>query len=113
MLIRLVFDPHVTDTDMYQFIINPTGSLFDGRNEDKSYNFDCQYGAKIFYDRGYWSCEFAIDEKELDNAKIRPGEVWAMILFRSRIGQAGVCCSTWPTFGYTKKMALYPLAIFK
>ncbi len=110
---EIVFDPHITDTDMYQFIINPTGSLFDSQNEDKSVNFKCEYGAKTFNDRGYWSCEFAIDEKELDNAKIRSGEIWALILFRSRIGQAGVCCSTWPTFGYTKKMYLYPLAVFK
>ena len=112
--VELVFDPDNTGKDFYQFVINPTGALWDcAPGFDSSKNYKCEYKASVFRDRGYWACEFAIDGKELDNHPIKPGTIWSLTLCRVRIGPASEHGSIWPLFGWTHRMELYPIAIFR
>jgi hypothetical protein len=111
--VEILFDPGNTEKDYYQFVINPAGGLFDQANREKSLNFKCQYNAKVFYDRGYWGCEFALDGKDLDNHPITPGTIWSMVLCRTRIGPASELGAIWPMFGWTQQAELYPFALFK
>ena len=111
--VEIIFDPANTERDMYQFVINPAGALFDQANRDTKKNFKCQYEAAIFPDRGYWACEFALDGRDLDNHPIRPGAMWSLNLFRTRIGGGSEQGAMWPTFGFSQRMDLYPIAVFK
>ena len=110
---ELIFDPGNTEKDTYQFVINPAGALFDNFNQDTSKNFKCEYKAKIFQDRGYWACEFALEGKELDNHVIEPGVIWSLVVFRVRIGAAAEHGAIWPLFGRAHNVPLYPIAVFK
>ena len=108
---ELIFDPGMTGRGMYQFVINAGNGLYDQADEDKGKNFQCEYRSGVFKDRGYWACEFAIDGAEMGKP-IQAGTVWAMNLFRTRIGPASEQCGIWPTFGFSKRMDIYPLALF-
>ena len=44
---------------------------------------------------------------------IKPGTIWSLNVFRVRIGAASEHGGIWPTFGWTQRLKLYPLAIFK
>ena len=112
--VELIFDPRVTGTEHYQFVVNCVGAVFDRASKGgRSRNFKCEYAAKIFFDRGYWALEFALDGKELDGAAVKPGEIWGLNVFRVRIGAASEHGVIWPTFGWAHRMDLYPIALFK
>lgn len=111
--VEICFDPENEAKLYYQFVINTRNALFDQANGDRSENFKCQYKTALFPKRGYWACEFAIDGKDLDDHPIAPGAVWSLNVFRVRIGPASEHGTIWPTFGWTARKELYPLAIFK
>ncbi len=111
--VELIFDPDITGGRSYQFVINSAGVLFDNVNGNASKNFKCQYGAKVFRDRGYWACEFAINGKDLDNHPIAPGKLWSLNVFRVRIGPASEHGVIKPLYGRAHRMNLYPLAVFR
>lgn len=110
---ELLFDPAMTEKDVYQFVINPNGAVFDHLNMDKSKNFKCQFKAALFPDRGYWACEFALRGEDLDNHRIKSGIMWALNVFHTRVGTASEAGSMWPTFGHAHRVYLYPLSLFK
>ena len=111
--VELVFDPAVTGKDFYQIVINCIGAAMDTASKGGGKrNFKFQHKAAIFPDRGYWALEFAIDGSEFDNHPIKPGVIWALNLFRVRIGAASEHGGIWPLFGRTHRMDLYPLAVF-
>ena len=110
---EIVFDPEITGQDFYQFVVNLNGALLDIFSRDRSKNFKCEYKAQIFEGRGYWAVEFALDGKDLDNHVIEAGEMWALNVFRVRIGPASEHGGIWPLYGGTLYMHNYPLAVFQ
>ncbi len=111
--VELIFDPANTEREVYQFVINPAGVLFDQANSNQEKNFKCQYSSAVFADRGYWACEFALDGEDLDNHPIKPGTIWSLNVYRTRIGLGNEQTSVWPTFGFSQRMDIFPIAIFK
>jgi hypothetical protein len=111
--VELIFNPENSEKDYFQFIINPAGALMDFKNSDKGVNFNCDYKAGIFKDRGYWAVEFAIDAKELTSKPITSETIWCLDFFRARIGPASEHGCIWPTYGGSLYPGRYPLAIFK
>jgi len=111
--VEIIFDPAVTGKNHYQFIINPLGVLFDQQDQNKSRNFKCEYKAAVFQDRGYWGLEFSLDGKDLGDHPIESGTIWSFVVFRVRIGAASEHGCIWPIFGWSHRMNIYPLAVFK
>ena len=111
--VELIFDPDLTGTQSYQFVVNPVGALFDNFNQNISKNFKCRYKAQIFNDRGYWAMEFALNGEDLDGHDIEAGTLWSLNIFRVRIGGASEHGAIWPLFGAAHRMDLYPVALFK
>jgi len=111
--VELIFDPDITGKNHFQFVINPLGILFDQQDGKKSKNFECDYQAKIFKDRGYWAVEFSLDGSDLDNHPIVPGTIWSFVVFRVRIGAASEHGCIWPLFGGAHRMDIYPIAVFE
>ena len=110
---ELVFDPDHTEKDFYKFVINPAGSLYDKDLSGPGKDFPCEYEVRVFDDRGYWACEFALDGKDIDNHPVQPGMVWSLNVFRARIGPASEHGGIWPSYGHTHRLDLYPIAIFR
>ncbi len=111
--VELVFAPEHTEEDYYQFVVNPTGSLYDRTGEGDTENFPCEYSARIFNERGYWACEFSLDPKDLDEDRIESGTIWSLNVFRTRIGGGSELGGIWPLYGRTHRLELYPLARFE
>lgn len=121
---EFAFDPAVTDNEIYQFIVNPTGMLFDMHNGNKGENFECRYAAMTSRDGnwagptgkgdgdGYWAVEIAIRGEDLDGHAIEPGELWAMNVFRARNGAASEHAGLRAQFGTSLRKDLFPLALF-
>jgi len=109
--VELLFDPAITGQDTYQIVINANNAAFDQKSGDKSVNFRFEHKARIFPDRGYWACEFAMKGEALGSFHVRPGDLWAMNVFRGRIA-ASEHCAMWPTFGGALRSDLYPLVLF-
>ena len=111
--VELFFDPMADGMRAYQFIINAAGALFDTIGQDSKHNFNCDYAAKVFDDRGYWSCEFAIETSELTDDPITAESVWGINIVRARLGAAAEHCQWWPTYGGAHKYDHFPLAVFE
>jgi len=113
--VEIFFDPALQETKAHQFVINAAGALADLNMGSGwiSHNYACQYAGKVFEDRGYWACEFAIPADELDKAKITADAVWGLNIMRARIGPASEQCAWWPTYGFSHRYHLYPIAIFE
>jgi len=110
--VEIFFDPTNSESEVYQFVINPVGALFDSHKKRKSTNVVCQWAANVFHDRGYWSCELAVPAKNLGNQTITPDSVWGINIMRTRIGPAAEQCAWWPTFGGSQRFHLHPIAAF-
>lgn len=112
--VELFFDPANTGTYGYQFVINPVGALFDYciKDRDRTRNWPCRAAAKIFNGRHYWACEFAIAGMDLENHPLAADSLWGINIARTRIGPAAEQCIWWPTYGYSLRFNLYPLAVF-
>jgi hypothetical protein len=111
--VELFFDPDNSESEVYQFVINPIGALFDGYMTRDWENMVCDWKAQVFHDRGYWSCEFAIEAKNMHGRKIAADSVWGINIARARIGPASEYCAWWPTFGWAHRYDLFPLAVFE
>lgn len=111
--VEFFFDPSNNEADVYQFVINPIGALFDQYKRRSTENIMCQWGASVFHDRGYWACEFAVAATNLHNRKITADSVWGINIVRARIGPASEHCAWWPTFGWAHRYHLFPIAIFE
>lgn len=110
--VELFFDPANNEADVYQFVINPIGAMDDLYQTKRHENIPCKYGANIFYDRGYWACEFAVAAKDLHGSKITADSIWGMNIFRARIGPASEHCVWWPTYGGAQTYDHFPIAVF-
>ncbi len=111
--LELIFDPANSERELYQFVINTLGAMFDKHKSDAKVNFPCKYGVKVFKDRGYMGWEFAIRGDDLGKNKIKPGVIWSMNIFRTRIGAASEQGCVWSPCGWSLRMDTYPLALFK
>lgn len=111
--VELFFDPSNSEKDVYQFVINPRGVLFDTYQNDNRNNFECEQAAAVFKDRGYWACEFAIKASEMNGHTITTDSIWGIDIMRTRIGPASEQCAWWPTFGNSLRFHLHPLAVFE
>jgi hypothetical protein len=111
--VEVFFDPANTEKDVYQFVINAYGACLDSYKLDKSQDFECEYAARVFRDRGYWACEFAVAASELGGATITRDSVWGMNIMRTRIGPASEQGAWWPSFGSSLKYNLHPIAVFE
>jgi hypothetical protein len=111
--VELFFDPFNSEMDVYQFVINARGVLFDSYQNNNRSNFECEHAAGVFKDRGYWACEFAIKVSEMGGHTITADSIWGIDVMRTRIGPASEQCAWWPTFGSSLKFHLHPLAVFE
>ncbi len=109
---EIFLDPDNTEGFAYQFIINPLGVMHDIYQRRDGENFNSEYAAQVFHDRGYWACEFAIDASEMNGATINEDSLWSMNIMRTRIGGASQQCAWWPTFGTSLHFHYYPIAVF-
>lgn len=109
--VELFFDPKNTENRFFQFIVNPAGVL-QTINKGSRKTVKCEYAAKVFYDRGYWGCEFSVAAQEMDG-EIGPDSIWGLDIMRTRIGAASEQCAWWPTFGFSHYYHLYPIAVFE
>ena len=107
--VEFSFDPDNTERTDYRFSINAAGALFDRYGWDRRKNFKCEYKSKVFPDRGYWACEFAIAAKDLDERVITNESIWGMNVMRTRISVSEKSAIQ-PTFG-TRNVSAFPLAI--
>ena len=73
----------------------------------------CDFGAAVFHDRGYWAVEFSVAAEELGGASIKSDSIWSMVVIRARIGPASEQCVCWPLYGQAHNHAFYPLAVFE
>ena len=111
---EIFIDPSLDGTEHYQFVINALGTLMDSYKLNSSDNMPCQWAAKVFYDRKYWGCEFAVAAKDLHKRKMTADTIWGFNIFRTRIGGgASEQCAYWPTFGRAHRFHLWPLAVFE
>lgn len=115
---EIFFDPSNTEHDVAQFIINAGGVLQDsrggiGQSAIEDFNVDCQYQAQIFYDRGYWAAEFAVEARLLEDKPITEDTLWGINIVRTRIGAGSEHCQWWPTFGQAHNFSYFPLAVFE
>ena len=68
---------------------------------------------RVFKDRGYWCCEFAVAANEFAGAAITSGSIWGIDIMRTRIGAASEQQAWWPTYGSSHRYHLYPSAVFE
>lgn len=111
--VEIFFDPSNSETEVYQFIINPLGAMFDQYKGRRGENVLCEWKAKVFHDRGYWACEFSVAAKNLHKRTITGDSIWGINIVRARIGPASEHCQWWPTFGWAHRYHLFPLAVFE
>ncbi len=111
--VEIFLDPGNTEKNVYQFVVNAAGALFDLYNQKKRENFKAEVAARIFRDRGYWGCEFAIAARELKENVLTPESLWGFNLYRTRIGGASECCAWWPPYGFNHRYHLFPLMVFE
>jgi len=111
--VEIYFDPSCTEKEVYQFVINPAGALRDKFLMDSGFNVECEYAAKVFKDRGYWACEFAVETSALDEIPVAEDSVWGINIMRARIGIGSEHCQWWPTFVHAHQYHLFPIAVFE
>lgn len=110
--VEIAFNPEITSTSTFKAVLNPTGgSLVRPLPAFKNAKF--QSRCRVFYDRGYWACEFAIDGREISTSPITSGTIWSMDVFRARIGLAAEHCALWPPHGNAMRVENWPLVLFK
>jgi hypothetical protein len=111
--VELFFDPDSSEKDVWQFVINAGGAYFDLFRMRKEENTESEYAAGVFRDRGYWGCEFVVAASAMGDYKIGSESVWGMNIMRTRIGPAAEQQAWWPTYGWSLKFHLYPIAVFE
>ena len=111
--VEFFFDPDNSEKNVYQFVVNANGAVFDAYQLRREVNAECECAAAVFEDRGYWAVEFAVKAADLENRKITSESIWGMNLMRARIGPASEQCAQWPTFGTSLNFQYNPIAIFE
>ena len=79
----------------------------------KQENAESEYAAGVFRDRGYWGCEFAVATSAMGDYEITSESLWGMNIMRTRIGPASEQQAWWPTYGFSLRFHLYPIAVFE
>lgn len=74
--------------DYFQFAVNPAGSLFDARNNDKSWNSGA--AVKVFRDGASWTAVLAVPLEVLLPKDASIPALWRVNLNRSRTKRTGL-----------------------
>ncbi len=111
--VELFFDPTNNEKNVYQFVINPAAALFDSYESRREFNVECEHGARVFRDRGYWGCEFAVAASAMEGGAITRESVWGTNIMRTRIGAGAEQQAWWPTFGGSLNFHLHAVAVFE
>ena len=109
--VEIFIDPSsaLDGSAFYQFVINAAGEVMDSVKGRISDNVAFDSAAKIFRDRGYWACEFAVAASDLNDSTLTSETIWGFDIFRTRIGAGAEQCALWPTFGAAHRFHLWPL----
>lgn len=75
-------------TPYYQFAVNPAGSLYDARVNDKTWNSSTK--TKVFKDEAGWTAVLAVPFKDFGLTAEQLPALWRVNLHRSRPKRAGV-----------------------
>jgi len=115
---ELLIRPDPLGGSFAQICINTVGGIYDHVSFDQGKNLPVEDAEQVFYDRGYWAGEFAVagfglDGQDIVDRPIEPGTVWAMNVYRARIGPASEHTCMWPAFGSGLAIENAPLLLFK
>jgi hypothetical protein len=82
-------------TTYHQVVVNASGTIYDGRGYDSSWNGD--FEAATARGNGSWTLEIAMPWKTLGTDSPRPGEAVRVLIGRNRTVDAPGEVSTWPS----------------
>lgn len=111
--VEICFDPSISDKSCYKPIITAGGAVAVRAPGPEWRNVKPDSRCRIFKDRGYWACEMSLDTRLLTKQPAVAGTMWAIDVFRARVGGGSEHCALWPPHGGGYRVEAYPIALFK